>query len=137
MEIIKDTQTQYVNRLVKKYGKRIEITEGCPKSRFGNRRKEKKLNGFFAVKGIRQYGIRGGSTNYEVDLDFDGSLYCIRRGIWYDSISLDSRISKIRAYKLIRDNITEDLSSYLHIFGIVDDFYPYLKIKKVKWLKKT
>jgi len=137
MNLVKDAETVYVNRLVKKYGKDLEILDGTRNSPFFSKRKC--LNGNFSIKRIRKYQktyYKVSHTYYEIDLVLKGKLLAKwnSKETWYSSeILKESGVSKIKINRLIRRHIFNDVNEFLLTFG-VEVHNSNLKIKKIEWV---
>ena len=136
MDLIKDAETVYVNRLVKKYGKDLEILDGSRNSPFLS--KKKCLDGNFSIKRIRKYRpySKFSQSYYEIDLVLKGKLLAKwnSKETWYGSeILKESGVSKIKINRLIRRHIFNDVNEFLLTFG-VQVHNSNLKIKKIEWV---
>ena len=138
MICLKDPETQYVNRLVKKYGKDIDIHFGHGHSQY-SLNQTKSLEGTFSIKSIRKYRksfIVFGPC-YEIDLILNGKVFAWWNGerkFWGSELLQNKNVSKIRVNKLIRKHIVRDIQLYLLTFGIDVNPYITLSVKKVEWV---
>jgi len=135
MNLIKDAETTYVNRLVKKYGKDLEILDGSRNSPFLS--KKRYLDGNFSIKRIRKYRpySKFSQSYYEIDLVLKGKLLAKwnYKETWYGSeILKESGVSKIKVNRLIRRYILNDVNEFLLTFGV--EAGNNLKIKQVEWI---
>ena len=135
MDLIKDAETVYVNRWVKKYGKDLEILDGSRNSPFLS--KKKCLDGNFSIKRIRKYRpySKFSQSYYEIDLVLKGKLLAKwnYKETWYGSeILKESGVSKIKVNRLIRRYILNDVNEFLLTFGL--EAGNNLKIKQVEWI---
>jgi len=136
MNLVKDPETAYVNRLIKKYGKDLEILDGTRNLSFSTRKKC--LDGNFSIKRIRKYRnsyYKLTQTYYEIDLVLKGKLLAKwnSREDWYGSeILKESGASKIKINRFIRRYISNDVNEFLLTFGV--DVGNNLKIKKIEWV---
>ena len=136
MNLVKDPETAYVNRLIKKYGKDLEILDGGRNLPFLP--KKKCLDGNFSIKGIRKYRLSNyklTQTCYEIDLVLKGKLLAKwnSKEYWHGSeILKESNASKIKINRFIRRHIFNDVNEFLLTFGV--EVGNNLKIKKVEWV---
>jgi hypothetical protein len=137
MNLVKDPETAYVNRLIKKYGKDLEILDGS--RNFPLLSRKKCLNGNFSIKGIRKYRhsylYNLNQTFYEIDLVLKGKLLAKwnSKEYWHGSeILKESGASKIKINRFIRRHISNDVNEFLLTFGV--EAGNNLKIKKVEWV---
>lgn len=138
MICLKDPETQYLNGLVKKYGKDIDIHFGHGNNQYGLNQ-TKSLEGTFSIKSIRKYRrsyISSGPC-YEIDLILNGKVFAWWNGerkFWSSELLQNKNVSKIRVNKLIRKHIVRDIQLYLLTFGIDVNPYISLSVKKVEWV---
>lgn len=133
MKCLKDQETQFEKKLVKKYGKNVPV-EGVAYHRWG-RNNDKYLDGEFTIKSIRKYRMFG-RYQYDVDLSFRGKINCRYNSSksWRGSeIQSERNVSKIKINKFIRRYICRDVSIFLLTFGIEANPFTNLTIKKVTW----
>ena len=139
MICLKDPETQYVNRLVKKYGKDIDIHFGHSHHSQYNFNQTKLLEGTFSIKSIRKYrkSSIGLGHCYEIDLILNGKVFASWNGerkFWGSELLQNKNVSKIRVNKLIRRHIVKDIQIYLITFGIDVNAYYSLSVKKIEWV---
>lgn len=133
MKCLKDQETQFEKKLVKKYGKNVPV-EGIAYHRSATN-SEKYLDGEFTIKSIRKYKTFY-RTLYDVDLCFKGKINCrynATKGWRGSEIQSERNISKIKINKFIRRYICRDVSNFLLTFGIQANPFTNLAIKKVTW----
>ena len=138
MKCLKDSETLYVNRLVKKYGKDIDIFFGYNSNHYSINR-IKSLEGKFSIKSIRKYrkGSIGSGPCYEIDINFNGKVFAAWNGerkFWGSELLENKNVSKIKVNKVIRKNIVKDIQTYLLTFGIDTSPYYSLSVKKIEWV---
>lgn len=138
MICLKDPETQYLNGLVKKYGKDIDIHFGHGNNQYSPNQ-TKSLEGTFSIKSIRKYrkSSIGFGPCYEIDLILNGKVFAWWNGerkFWSSELLQNKNVSKIRVNKLIRKHIVRDIQLYLLTFGIDVNPYISLSVKKVEWV---
>jgi hypothetical protein len=118
MKCIRDKETKLLFDYIKKKHSVVKIDE--PES----------IVGEFVIKSIRKY-----KYNYEVDLEFKGSIW--GRGSYrpnlhrYEHTQLSS-LSRVKLYRVMRKKGLTNLKSKLSLFGI--EIKTTRDISKIKWV---
>lgn len=121
MHMLRTPQAKATNKVVKKFGNKISISNSY-------------LKGTFSIKNYRKY-----SHLEEVDVIFEGKIFVHynRKKDWYPSSVMITpppnagRVSKIKVNRFIRRNIFFDVKTYLKYFDIELSYYDL--IKKIIW----
>ena len=124
MDCIKDKDTTEVFTYLKKRHSKVKVDI------------ENKIQGEIKIKSVRKYSLYPDKDKfrYEVDVEFTGDLW--GRVNWghaqrfsYENVA---KLSKVRAYRLIRKIILSELQKRLILFGV--DITHIKDIKKLKWV---
>lgn len=122
MHMLKTPSAKATTKVVKKYGKKVSISNSY-------------LKGDFTIKNFRTYDYA-----YEVDISFEGEILVSYAGkkMWYgssimkESTSNGRRVSKIKVNRFIKRNMFFEVKTHLKYFDV--DLRYYDLIKKINWI---
>jgi hypothetical protein len=113
---IKTKEQVGINELICKYSKNIPINSS-------------RLVGNFTISSCRNYVDR-----FEVDLIFDGKIFC-RKGNkkdWRNKGDFGEKLPKIRLTRLFRKYLFDTISHHLKIFSVEMKYFSH--IVKIEWV---
>lgn len=113
MKCIITEESKTISKLVKRHGT-VKIAD------------QSFLRGEFKIKSFRQYRYR-----VKISVEFRGEIYSKFNNKWYSVKDLP-KLSKIKAFRLIRRSGLNEINLRLKIFGTSLKYYD--DIDKLKWV---